>query len=60
MGKCYEYGWGVDQSTTQAMEWYRRAAEKNNNQAQLRLGYGKPYAICVRLTSTYTYYVTLS
>lgn len=39
LGTCYEYGWGVDKDSFEAVKWYRKAAEKGNAQAMSYLGY---------------------
>ena len=38
LGRCYERGYGVGQNMGQALECYRKAAEQNYADAQLRLG----------------------
>ena len=38
LGRCYERGYGVGQNMGQASECYRKAAEQNYADAQLRLG----------------------
>ena len=38
LGICYEQGYGVEQSHTEAVKWYRKAAEQGYAMAQLSLG----------------------
>ena len=38
MGIMYERGWGVTQSYTEAMSWYRKAADQSLPEAQYNLG----------------------
>ena len=51
LGNLYYNGQGVTQSYKEALQWYRKAAEKNNASAQFnlgvlyRLGYGVPASI---------------
>lgn len=39
IGGMYESGWGVEQDLSQALDWYRQAAEKGHVDAQYRIGY---------------------
>jgi TPR repeat protein len=47
LGFMYDHGEGVTQDGKQAAEWYRKAAEKGNIQAQYRLGvlYANGYGV---------------
>ena len=36
-GQCYEFGYGVEQDVSLAIEWYQLAKMKHNIQAQTRL-----------------------
>ena len=38
LARLYENGTGVSQNDSEALEWYRKAAEKGNAEAQLELG----------------------
>jgi hypothetical protein len=38
LGACYEYGAGVGKDMTEAVGWYRKAAEQGHNTAQHNLG----------------------
>jgi TPR repeat protein len=38
LGVCYQNGFGVSQDDTEAVKWYRKAAEQNNILAQHSLG----------------------
>jgi len=38
LGVCYEYGQGVEQSYSEAVKWYRKAAEQGQADAQFSLG----------------------
>jgi TPR repeat protein len=38
LGDLYQHGLGVTQDYAQAGEWYRKAAEQNNSDAQSNLG----------------------
>lgn len=38
LGRCYEYGKGVDKDYKKAVEYYRQAADKDHAGAQYRLG----------------------
>lgn len=37
LGRCFEYGDGVEQSYDEAIKWYRRAAEQGHKEAMFRL-----------------------
>lgn len=37
LGRCYQYGYGVDKDYKKAMQWYTRAAEQGESQAQSAL-----------------------
>ena len=37
-GVCYEKGWGVEQSTKEALAWFNKAAEKGNGPAYNSIG----------------------
>ena len=39
LGEKYYFGQGVPQDYTKAAEWYRKAAEQGNAEAQAKLGY---------------------
>ena len=39
LGYCYYSGKGVTQDYTEAVKWYRKAAERRNTNAQFNLGY---------------------
>ena len=39
LGWCYEKGYGVKQDHTEAVKWYRKAAEQGDAQAQFNLGW---------------------
>ena len=43
LGYCYYNGKGVTQDYTEAVKWYRKAAEQGNAQAQCNLGYCYKY-----------------
>jgi hypothetical protein len=38
LGGCYEKGQGVAKDETEAVKWYRKAAEQNDPDAQYNLG----------------------
>ena len=38
LGKCYEFGKGVEKDPAKAVEWYRKAAEKGDATGQLAIG----------------------
>lgn len=38
LGTCYDAGYGVTQSYGEAANWYRKAAEQGDAQAQYNLG----------------------
>lgn len=38
LGVLYQYGYGVPKDETQAIEWYRKAAEQGYGEAQRKLG----------------------
>ena len=38
LGECFYTGRGVDQSYTAAVEWYSKAAEQDDSEAQCMLG----------------------
>ena len=38
-GAMYYYGQGVPQDYSQALQWYRKAADQGNTQAQYGIGY---------------------
>jgi len=38
VGKAFEFGQGVEQSYTKAVEWYQKAAEQGRASAQAKLG----------------------
>ena len=37
LGYCYEKGYGVTKSITEAVKWYRKAAEQGNENAKTNL-----------------------
>lgn len=37
LGNCYEYGWGVEPSRTEASKWYRRAAKNGDYAAKAKI-----------------------
>jgi predicted aspartyl protease len=39
LGNAYHYGEGFQKDDTEAVKWYRKAAEQDNVEAQLNLGY---------------------
>ena len=39
LGDCYYYGYGVDEDETQAVYWYRKAAEQGDASGQNMLGF---------------------
>ena len=38
LGKCYEFGKGVEKDQAKAVEWYQKAAEKGDATGQLAIG----------------------
>lgn len=38
LGRCYSYGFGIEQNYEEAVKWYRKAAEKGDARAQNNLG----------------------
>jgi TPR repeat protein len=38
MGVCYQNGQGIAKDDTEAVKWYRKAADKGNATAQFNLG----------------------
>ena len=34
LGYCYEYGWGVEEDFAQAKEWFQKAADQGDLEAQ--------------------------
>ena len=38
LGSCYNEGKGVEKDYTEAVRWFRKAAEKGNDLAQCQLG----------------------
>ena len=43
MGVCYERGQGVEKNYTEAVKWYRKAAEQGHAEAQYKLGFCYKY-----------------
>ena len=46
LGRCYEYGYGVNENEQEAFEWYKIAAENGNAEAQFKLGRCYEYEEC--------------
>ena len=38
VGNCYRYGYGIVKNYSEAVKWYRKAAEQGNAKAQYNLG----------------------
>jgi TPR repeat protein len=58
LGRLYEKGWGVSRDYRQAVEWYQKAVQKNDTQAQYNLAwfYNKGYGVERDYTKSFDLY----